>query len=109
MKRMNGDPQSPSPKSWTIVRRVGWAYTKVQSAWLKGFAQCVTGVTDALGRFWQNQTRNQKEEAMNTKHRHHSVARTELFEVVRETTACSPTVFYGLIAWANLRGHNSSK
>jgi len=52
---------------------VGWAYTKVQSAWLKGFAQCVTGVTDALGRFWQNQIRNQKEDAMNTKHRHHSV------------------------------------
>jgi hypothetical protein len=46
---------------------------------------------------------------MNSKHRHPSVARTELFEAVRGTTACSPIVFYGLIAWANLHAHNSSK
>jgi hypothetical protein len=35
--------------------------------------------------------------------------RTDLFEIVRGTTACSPTVFYGLLAWANLPAHNLSK
>ena len=38
---------------------------------------------------------------MNTKHHPGSVARTEL-DLVRGTTACSPMVFYGLLAWANL-------
>jgi hypothetical protein len=35
--------------------------------------------------------------------------RTDLFEIVRGTTACSSTVFYGLLAWANLPAHNLSK
>jgi len=43
---------------------------------------------------------------MNTKHRHGTVARTELFDMVRGTTACSPAVFYGLLVWANLPRHN---
>jgi len=39
---------------------------------------------------------------MNTKHRYGSVdAQTELFDIVRGTTACSQMVFYGLLAWAN--------
>jgi hypothetical protein len=46
---------------------------------------------------------------MNTKNRHSSVGRTELFDIVRGTTACSPSVFYGLLAWANLSTHNPSK
>ena len=46
---------------------------------------------------------------MNTKHRHGSVdARTELFDMVRGTTACSQMVFYGLLAWANLPTDNLS-
>jgi hypothetical protein len=32
-----------------------------------------------------------------------------LFEIVQGTTACSPPVFYGLLAWANLHAHNPSK
>ena len=32
-----------------------------------------------------------------------------LFDIVKSTTACSSTVFYGLLAWADLRAHNSSK
>jgi hypothetical protein len=32
-----------------------------------------------------------------------------LFEIVKDTTACSSTVFYGLLAWANLHAHNPSK
>ena len=35
--------------------------------------------------------------------------RTDLFEMLRGTTACSSTVFYGLLAWANLHAHNPSK
>ena len=35
--------------------------------------------------------------------------RTDLFEIVRGTTACSSTVFYGLLAWANLHARNLSK
>jgi hypothetical protein len=46
---------------------------------------------------------------MNTKHRHGPVVRTEVLDIVRGTTACSPTVFYGLLAWANLPGRNPSK
>jgi hypothetical protein len=45
---------------------------------------------------------------MNTKHYHGSVARTDL-DLVRGTTACSPMVFYGLLAWANLHARRSSK
>jgi hypothetical protein len=30
-----------------------------------------------------------------------------LFDIVRGTTACSSTVFYGLLAWADLRAHES--
>jgi hypothetical protein len=30
-----------------------------------------------------------------------------LFDVVKGTTACSSTVFYGLLAWADLRAHKS--
>jgi len=46
---------------------------------------------------------------MNTKQRHGSVdARTELFDIVRGTTACSQMVFYGLLAWANLPTDNLS-
>jgi hypothetical protein len=30
-----------------------------------------------------------------------------ILEIVKGTTACSSTVFYGLLAWANLRSHNS--
>jgi hypothetical protein len=46
---------------------------------------------------------------MNTKHRHGSIdARTELFDIVRGTTACSQTVFYGLLAWASLPTDNPS-
>jgi hypothetical protein len=32
-----------------------------------------------------------------------------LFEIVKGTTACSSTVFYGLLAWANLHALNPSK
>jgi hypothetical protein len=32
-----------------------------------------------------------------------------LFEIVRGTTACSPPVFDGLLAWANLHAHDPSK
>jgi hypothetical protein len=35
--------------------------------------------------------------------------RTDLFAVLRRTTACSSTVFYGLLAWANLHANNPSK
>jgi hypothetical protein len=66
-------------------------------------------VTDALVRFRQKRARNQKEEAMNTKHRGGSVVRTEVLDIVRGTTACSSTVFYGLLAWANLPARNPSK
>jgi hypothetical protein len=46
---------------------------------------------------------------MNTKHRHGSIdARTELIDIVRGTTACSQTVFYGLLAWASLPTDNPS-
>ena len=46
---------------------------------------------------------------MNTKHRYGSVdAQTELFDIVRGTTACSQMVFYGLLAWANLPTDNLS-
>jgi len=52
---------------------------------------------------------NQKEAPMNTRHRHGLVdARTELFDVVRGTTACSQMVFYGLLAWVNLPTDNPS-
>ena len=30
-----------------------------------------------------------------------------ILEIVKGTTACSSTVFYGLLAWADLRAHNS--
>ena len=30
-----------------------------------------------------------------------------LFDIVKGTTACSSTVFYGLLAWADLRAHKS--
>jgi hypothetical protein len=46
---------------------------------------------------------------MDTKHRHGSVnAGTELFDIVRGTTACSQMVFCGLLAWAKLPTDNSS-
>ena len=32
-----------------------------------------------------------------------------LFDILQGTTACSPPVFYGLLAWANLHSHNPSK
>jgi hypothetical protein len=32
-----------------------------------------------------------------------------LLDIVKSTTACSPTVLYGLIAWANLHANNPSK
>ena len=34
--------------------------------------------------------------------------RTELLDLMQGTTACSSTVFYGLLAWANLHAHNPS-
>lgn len=34
--------------------------------------------------------------------------RPHLFDLVQGTTACSSTVFYGLLAWANLSTDNSS-
>ena len=44
---------------------------------------------------------------MNAEYRHGLVVpQTELFEIVRGTTACSPKVFYGLLAWANLPTDN---
>ena len=46
---------------------------------------------------------------MNTKHRHGSVVRTEVLDIVRGSTACSPMVFYGLLAWANLPARNPSR
>jgi hypothetical protein len=39
---------------------------------------------------------------MSTKRRDGSVAIREDLDLVRGTTACSPMVFYGLLAWANL-------
>ena len=46
---------------------------------------------------------------MSTTHRHGSVdARTELFDIVRGTTACSPTVFYGLLARLGEPSHRQS-
>jgi hypothetical protein len=46
---------------------------------------------------------------MNTQHHHGSVAiRTDL-DLVRGTTACSPMVFYGLLAWADLHVARSKK
>ena len=35
--------------------------------------------------------------------------RTDLLDIVRGTTACSSTVFYGLLAWANLHAQNLAK
>jgi hypothetical protein len=35
--------------------------------------------------------------------------RPDLLDLVQGTTACSSTVFYGLLAWANLHAHNLSK
>jgi hypothetical protein len=34
--------------------------------------------------------------------------RPHLFDLVQGTTACSSTVFYGLLAWANLHTHSPS-
>ena len=34
--------------------------------------------------------------------------RLHLFDLVQGTTACSSTVFYGLLAWANLPTDNAS-
>jgi len=46
---------------------------------------------------------------MDTKRRQGSAdARTELFDIVRATTACSQMVFYGLLSWANLSTDNLS-
>ena len=46
---------------------------------------------------------------MDTKRRQRSADdRTELFDIVRATTACSQMVFYGLLAWANLPTDNLS-
>ena len=38
-----------------------------------------------------------------------NAAPTILFDIVMSTTACSPTVFDGLLAWANLHEHNPAK
>jgi hypothetical protein len=35
--------------------------------------------------------------------------RPHLLDFVQGTTACSSTVFYGLLAWANLHSRNPSK
>lgn len=35
--------------------------------------------------------------------------RPYLLDLVQGTTACSSTVFYGLLAWANLQPHKPSK
>ena len=35
--------------------------------------------------------------------------RTDLLDLVQDSTACSSTVFYGLLAWANLHAHKPSK
>ena len=35
--------------------------------------------------------------------------RPHLLDLVQGTTACSSTVFYGLLAWANLHTHKPSK
>jgi hypothetical protein len=35
--------------------------------------------------------------------------RPHLLDLVQGTTACSSTVFYGLLAWANLHANNPSK
>ena len=35
--------------------------------------------------------------------------RPDLLDLVQGTTACSSTVFYGLLAWANLHTHKPSK
>jgi hypothetical protein len=32
-----------------------------------------------------------------------------LLDIVKGTTACSPTVLYGLLAWANFPANNPSK
>src|SRR6516165_8678385 len=76
--------------------------------------------------------RNQKEDSMNTMHHHGSVdartelfdivrgttacsqmvsngLRTELFDIVRGTTACSQMVSNGLLAWAYLHARSPSK
>ena len=34
--------------------------------------------------------------------------RPHLLDLMQGTTACSSTVFYGLLAWANLHAHNPS-
>ena len=34
--------------------------------------------------------------------------RPDLLDLVQGATACSSTVFYGLLAWANLQTHNPS-
>ena len=38
-----------------------------------------------------------------------NAAPTILFDIVMSTTACSPTVFGGLLAWANLHEHDPAK
>jgi hypothetical protein len=38
-----------------------------------------------------------------------SASTAMLFEIVQGTTACSPPVFYGLLAWANLHAHKHTK
>jgi hypothetical protein len=40
---------------------------------------------------------------------HFEEVRTDLLETLRSATACSLTVFYGLLAWANLHAHKPSK
>ena len=34
--------------------------------------------------------------------------RLDMLDLAQGTTACSSTVFYGLLAWANLHAHNLS-
>ena len=40
---------------------------------------------------------------------HFERVRPDLLDLVQGTTACSSAVFYGLLAWANLRAHKRSK
>ena len=40
---------------------------------------------------------------------YHNAPPTILFDLMMITTACSPVVFDGLLAWANLHAYNSSK
>ena len=40
---------------------------------------------------------------------HFERVRPDLLDLVQGTTACSSTVFYGLLAWANLHAHKPSK